>query len=221
MMPRLDSKISAIAVQILKRPLSDEEELEIFRISDVVGMKDVQSFLHLLLVFKLHEDTMKRQFEKLDELEVKLNEKFSEIGELEKKINGTLESAVEKVLGEGAKRIGADMGTAIADGAKETLAAVSGYQCLRGHVILVCFICVVSTLAYWLGSLNILDAVPNGSLLEALLFLPAGWSVFFCGATYVFLWAGDNWDRVKETALYKIFLGLQIFLLCVLVLALL
>jgi hypothetical protein len=57
--------------------------------------------------------------------------------------------------------------------------------------------------------------------LKALLFLPAGWSVFFCGAACAFLWAGDNWDRVKKTALYKIFLGLQVFLLSALALTLL
>ncbi|MDR1508100.1 MAG: hypothetical protein LBS53_00500 [Synergistaceae bacterium] len=220
-MAAYDERISSLAETVLKRPLDDGELAEIYRISDAVGMKDVHSFLHLILVFKLHEDTMKRQFGKLDELEVRLNEKFGEMGELEKKINGTLESSVEKVLGEGAGRIGADMGAAIADGAKETLAAVSGYHCLRGQVILVCFVCVVSTLAYWLGSWDILGAVSRGGTLEALLFLPAGWSVFFCGAVYAFLWAGDNWDRVKETALYKIFLGLQVFLLSALALALL
>jgi hypothetical protein len=220
-MAGLDEKLSVLADTVLKRPLDETERFEIFRISDAVGMKDVQSFLHLLLVFKLHEDTMKRQFGKLDELEVKLNGKFGEIAELEKKINGTLESSVGKVLGEGAERIGADMGAAIADGAKETLAAVNGYHLVRGQVILVCFICAVSTLAYWLGSWNILGAVSQGGPLEALMFLPGGWAVFFSGATYAFLWAGDNWDRVRKTALYKIFLGLQVFLLSALALALL
>jgi hypothetical protein len=220
-MAGLEEKMSVLAETVLKRPLDESERYEILRISDAVGMKDVQSFLHLLLVFKLHEDTMKRQFGKLDELEVKLNEKFGEIAGLEKKISGTLESSVEKILGDGAERIGADMGAAIADGAKETLAAVGGYHCLRGHVILACFICIVSTLAYWLGSWNILGAVSQGGPLEALMFLPAGWTVFFCGAAYAFLWTGDNWDRVKETSLYKIFLGLQVFLLSALALTLL
>jgi hypothetical protein len=216
-----DEKMSVLAETILKRPLDDGELAEIYRISDAVGMKDVHSFLHLILVFKLHEDTMKRQFGKLGELEVRLNEKFGEIVEIEKKINGTLESSVERILGEGAERIGKDMGIAIADGARETLTALDGYHRVRGQVILVCFICIVSTLAYWFGSWNILGAVSQGGPLEALMFLPAGWTVFFCGATYAFLWAGDNWDRVKETALYKILLGLQVLLLSALALALL
>jgi hypothetical protein len=50
-------------------------------------MKDVQSFLHLLLVFKLHEQTMKG--------------KFDEIAELEKKIDETLESSIRKILRDG------------------------------------------------------------------------------------------------------------------------
>jgi hypothetical protein len=66
-----------------------------------------------------------------------------------------------------------------------------------------------------------LNIVPGGSTLEVLLFLPAGWSVFFCGATYTFLWAGDHWNRVKKTTLYKILLGTQVFFLMILFLALL
>ena len=106
-MTSLDEKTSLAAEQILKRPLSDEERYEIYRIADVLGMKDVQSFLHLLLVFNLHEKTM--------------NEKFAEISALERKIHDTLENSVERILGEGEARIGADMGEAIAVRAKEVM----------------------------------------------------------------------------------------------------
>ena len=206
-MASLDEKTSLAAEQILKRPLSDEERFEIYRIADVLGMKDVQSFLHLLLVFKLHENIM--------------NEKFSEMATLEKKIQDTLENSVERILGEGAARIGADMGKAIADGARDTLTSFGEYHTLRGRTILICFICLTSSLAYWLGANNFLSVVPSGGALEALLFLPAGWSVFFCGVTYTFLWAGDHWGRIKKTTLYRTFLGLQIFFLLILALNLL
>jgi hypothetical protein len=211
MMTGLDEKLSVLAETVLKRPLDENERFEIFRISDAVGMKDVQSFLHLLLVFKLHEDTMKRQFGKLDELEVKLNEKFGEIAELEKKINGILESSVEKVLGEGAKRIGADMGNAIAIGAKEALGGSEDYRFLRGQVWIVCLISILTTLAYWLGSANALRAGEDMGALETLLMMPSGWIAFVCCSMYVYMWGFDHWKQVKESIYYKgilAFLGL-------------
>ena len=206
-MAGLDEKTLLAAEQILKRPLNDDERFEIYRIADVLSMKDVQSFLHLLLVFKLHENTMK--------------ENFAKMTALENKIQDTLESSVERILGEGAARIGADMGEAIAKGAREALTSFGEYHTVRGRTILICFLCLTSALAYWLGAGNFLNSVPSGGALEALLFLPAGWSVFFCGATYTLLWAGDNWGRIKKTKLYRTFLGLQIFSLLILALNLL
>jgi hypothetical protein len=172
-----------------------------------MGMSNVQSFLHLLLVFKLHEDTVNGQFKK--------------IAALEEKINNTLESSIDRVLGDGASRIGEEMGDAIEDRAERVLESFGEYRSLRGQTILVCFLCVTYTLVYWLGAAGFLASVPSEGTLEWLLFLPAGWSIFFCGATYTFLWVGDHWGRIKKTVLYKTFLGLQIFLLTALVIALL
>jgi hypothetical protein len=220
-MTNLDEKMSALAEQVLKRPLSDEEQLEIYRISDAVGMRDVQSFLHLLLVFKLHEDSMKRQFDELVPLESRLNGKFAEITALESKINGTLESSIERVLGEGARKIGQDMGDTIVTRAEGALTTVGEYHSLRGQTLIVCFTCMISALAYWLGTGNMLESVSSGGTLEAFLFLPAGWCVFFCGAFYSLLWACDHWHRIKKTTIYKTLMGLQVFFLLLLVLMLL
>jgi hypothetical protein len=206
-MPNHDGKISAIAEQILKRPLSDEEELEIFRISDAVGMKDVQSFLHLLLVFKLHEETMKGRFD--------------EIAALEKKIHETLESSVEKLLRDGTYKIGAELGDTVVSHAQSVLASVREYASLRGQTLVVCFFWVASVFAYWLGAGNVLRHIPPGGILETLMFLPAGWGVFFCGSLYTLLWACDHWKEVKKKAVFKTILGAQIFFLLLLVLALL
>ncbi len=41
-MSSLDAKMSQIAEQVLKRPLTEEEQLEIYKISDVMGMTNVQ-----------------------------------------------------------------------------------------------------------------------------------------------------------------------------------
>jgi hypothetical protein len=206
MMPHLDGKISAIAEQILKRPLSDEEELEIFRISDAVGMKDVQSFLHLLLVFKLHEQTMK--------------DKFDEIAELEKNIRETLESSIRKVLRDGTERIGAELGDSIVSRAESVLASFREYSSLRGQTLVVCFFWVISAFAYCLGTGSVLRHIPSGGILETLLFLPAGWAVFFCGSFYTLLWACDHWKEIKKKSLFKAILGAQIFFLLLLVLTL-
>jgi hypothetical protein len=46
-MPTLDEKMSLMAELVLKRQLSEEEKNEIFRISDAMGMANVQSFLHI------------------------------------------------------------------------------------------------------------------------------------------------------------------------------
>jgi hypothetical protein len=220
-MTKLDGKITALAEEILKRPLRGEEELEIYRISDAVGMRDVQSFLYLLLVFKLHEDTMKRQFEQIVSLENRLNGKFDEMGVLSARIDETLAGSIERILGEGATRIGADMGDEIAEKAGGLLTSFGEYHILRGRTILAGFLCVTFALAYRLGELNVLNAAPQGSMLEAFLFLPAGWSVFFCGATCTFLWTGDHWKTIKKRTLYKTLFGVQIFFLSLLALTLL
>jgi hypothetical protein len=208
-MMKLDEKLSVLAGQVLKRPLSEEERLEIYRISDAVGMRDVQSFLHLLLVFRLHEDTVKKQFEQLDSLESRLNAKFDDMGVLSKRIDGTLTGAVERILGEGAKRIGADMSEAIVSGARDTLTQISEFHSLRGQMTLTCFMTAACCLAYWFGSADVFN--PEVLPRSALTFLPLGWGIFFFCLTHTYLWACDNWKQIKRRPLYKTFFGLQIF----------
>jgi hypothetical protein len=220
-MAKLDEKMSSMAEQVLRRGLTEDEKDEIYRISDAMGMGNVQSFLYLLMVFKLHEDVMREQFERFAALEERMNGKFAEMGVLAERIDGTLKTSIEKILGDSAARIASGMGEEIASGAEETLASFGEYRSLRGQTVLVCFLCVISALAYWLGTSNALRVVPPGSAAEALLLLPAGWCVFFCGTTYTFFWAGDHWGRIKKTRLYKILLGTQAFFLLTLALSLL
>jgi hypothetical protein len=203
----LDEKTSRTAERILKRPLSDEERSEIHRIADALGMKDVQSFLHLLLVFKLHEETM--------------SEKFSEMSVLEKKIQETLESSAERILRDGAARIGAELGDSVAGRAESVIASVKEYSSLRGQALVVCFLWLASAFAYWMGTGDLLRHIPSGGILETLMFLPAGWGVFFCGSFYTLLWACDHWKTIKKRTLYKTIFGAQVFFLLLLALALL
>lgn len=206
-MSGLSEKALFAAEQILKRPLNDGEQLEIYRIADILGMKDVQSFLHLLLVFKLHEETM--------------DEKFSRMVLLEEKIQDTLETCVERTFSDGATRIGANLTATIAEEARKSLTSYGEYHLLRGRTIEVCFICLIAPLAYWLGTNGVLDKASPGGAFETFLLLPGGWCVFFCGVTYTFLWVGDHWERIKRTKLHKMLLSLQLFLLLVLSLSLL
>jgi hypothetical protein len=80
---------------------------------------------------------------------------------------------------------------------------------------------VVSAFAYRLGAGNVLRHVPSGGMLETLLFLPAGWGIFFCGSFYTLLWACDHWKEIKRKAVFKTILGAQILFLLLLVLVLL
>jgi hypothetical protein len=198
-MPSLDGKMKVLSEQVLKRRLSDEEELEIYRISDAMGMSNVQSFLYLLLVFKLHEDAMRGQFEALPALEGRLNEKFDKAAELEKKIDETLESSIERILGEGAARIGADMGDTIAERAKDALTASGEYSSLRGQIILVSFMALALTISYWLGAANVFRISKTQGPVETVLFLPAGWCLFISCAMYAYCWGFDNWRLVKRS----------------------
>jgi hypothetical protein len=215
-MTNLDDKMSVLAEQVLKRPLSDEEQLEMYRISDAVGMRDVQSFLHLLLVFRLHEDGMRKQLDGLVSFENRLNEKFTEIAVLEKKINNTFESSIERVLGEGAQKIGRDMGDYIAKGVEETLGARDDYHFLRGQVWIVCCISLLMAVAYWLGSVGALNADNDVGALDMLLRLPSGWVAFICCSLYTYMWAFDHWKKVKKSVYYKSILALQGLILLVL-----
>ena len=190
-----DRKIADMAAEILRRQLSGEEELEIFRIADAVGMRDVQSFLYLLLVFKLHDDTLLK-------LEGRLNEKFDEMGALSDRIDGTLEKSIERILREGARAVGKETVAAVAEGAKEILGASGDYHFLRGQVWIVFSTSVIATISYWLGLAGVFSAGGTGAM-DILMGLPAGWLAFVCGSTYAYMWCWDHRDRVRDSPYYK------------------
>jgi hypothetical protein len=208
-MTKLDRKITALAEEILKRPLSGEEELELYRISDAVGMRDVQSFLYLLLVFKLHEDTMKQQFEQILSLERRLNDKFDEMGALSARIDETLANSIERILGDGAARIGADMGDEIAEKAGEILSSLKEFHTIRGCIVAASVTGVAATLAYWFGIIGSFRIDELSGIFRSVLLLPAGWWMLFSMASYTYFWCFDNWNKVKRSVYYKCMLALQ------------
>jgi hypothetical protein len=217
-MSSLDEKMSSMAELVLKRQLSEDEKNEIFRISDAMGMANVQSFLHLLMVFKLHEDVTIEQFGRLESLEARLNEKFDEMGELSAKIDKTLEASIERILGDGARAIGRDMGNDIAARACEVLSSVREFHTFRGCIVMAAFTGIISTVAYWLGMSGVLNLGEANGLLSPVLLMPAGWWMLFCLASYTYFWCFDHWYLVKRSALYKGLLALQGLVMIILLL---
>jgi hypothetical protein len=206
-MATLDEKTALAAEQILKRPLNDEERFEIYRIADVLGMKDIQSFLHLLLVFKLHENTM--------------NERFAEIASLEKRIQDTLESSIESILGEGAARIGADMGEAIAERSMEIMSSVDEFYSIKGYIVATSITGIVATVAYWFGVSGTIRMDEISGPFRGVLLLPSGWWMLFSVASYTYFWFFSNWSRVKSSMFHKCILAalgiiMAVLLICML-----
>lgn len=207
MMAGLDEKTELAAEQILKRPLNDEERFEIYRIADILGMKDVQSFLHLLLVFKLHESTM--------------NERFAEMTALENRIQDTLESSVERILGEGAARIGADMGESIAERSEELMSSVSEFYAIRGYIVAAGITGILATITYWFGLSGALNMNEIDGLFKGVLLLPAGWWMLLSVASYTYFWYFENWKRVKRSMFHKCILASLVVIMAVILLSML
>ena len=173
-------------------------------------MNDVQSFLHLLLVFKLHEQTMK--------------DKFDEIAGMEKKINETLENSIWKILRDGTERIGAEVGKDIAANASGILSSFKEFYVIRGYIAAASVTGIVATLAYWLGVFGESGAFKmegTGGPLGNVLLLPAGWWMAFCFAAYGYFWFFDHWKQVKKSAFYKGILVLQTLIVAALLIAML
>jgi hypothetical protein len=217
-MPGLDEKMSSMAELVLKRHLSEDEKNEIFRIADAMGMANVQSFLHLLMVFKLHEDVTREQFGKLESLEARLNERFDEMGVLSAKIDKTLEASIGRILGDGAREIGRNMGNDIAARAGEVLSSLREFHTFRGCIVTVAFSGIISTVAYWLGMSGVFNMNEANGFLSSVLLMPAGWWMLCCLASYTYFWCFDHWKEVKRSALYKGLLALQGLVMIILLL---
>jgi hypothetical protein len=208
-MADFDGALAAAASAILKRELSDEEKREFRDIAGIIGMGSVEDYLYMLMVFKRNEDRITREIASFG---AALSEKLGEISALEKKINGTLEVTIGRVLGEGAARIGADMGEKIAEGAGQTLASFGEYHFLRGQVWITFLMSVIASLSYWLGSANVIRGGGMGPL-EILLLLPSGWLAVICCSMYAYMWSWDHWKLVKNSIRHKLIFASQILLI--------
>ena len=186
-------------------------------------MDNVEDYIYMLMVFKRNEDRLSGKFEEVGEhLDRKfeaIDEKLSEVSSLETRIYETLDAAVSRILSEGARRIGSDMGDEIASQTRSIFSAVGAYHFLKGQIMVACAICASAVLGYFLGWKDVLQLVPGNRVIQTLLYFPAGWCFFICGITYTFFWIGDNWYEIRRKKWYKALLGGQIVGLLLLALA--
>ena len=188
-MTDFNESLKAASLAILRRELSEEERAEFLELGASLGMNTVEDYLYILMIFKRHSDALERRFD--------------EISALERRINNTLESSIERILGEGATRIGADMGKAIAEKSSEVMSSVQEFYGMRGYIVATGITGILAAAAYWFGVsgafiMEEIDGLPRGVLL-----LPAGWWMLISIASYTYFWCFDNWRYVKTSAFHK------------------
>jgi hypothetical protein len=202
-----ENSLRTASQAILKRDLTESERVEFLELASAIGMGNVEDYLYMLMVFKRSED--------------KLNRRFDEMSELEGKIHGTLESSISRVLGDGAREIGRDMGNEIAAAAKDSFREHEQFHYLRGQFAIIGFVLAIATVAYWLGSQFRFDRIDNLSFFGYLLNIHSGLAVFVCAFGYAYFWSADHWKLIKRDWFYKTRFVLQILLVVVLVITLL
>jgi hypothetical protein len=170
------------------------------------------------MVFKRNEDRVNGAISKFSE---SMTARFDEMGALEQKIHDTLENSISRVLGDGAREIGRDLGNEIAAAAKENLKAHEDYHYERGQMLVVGFVATVSTIAYWLGSQFGFEPINNVTFVKYILNLPAGVVIVITAFGFAGLWSLDYWRLIKRDWFYKTRFILQILLLLVLIITIL
>jgi len=173
-------------------------------------MNNVEDYLFILMIFKQNEDRVK---EALTESREEMRAQFEKMSELEQRIDLTLDGSVTRILTDGAQSIGRNMGEQIAQNAKSTLTSYKEHHFLRGQVLVVWMVTLLSTIAYALGAaFGFGDPAQN--VVELILKLPTGFTVLFvCGAFYAMLWSCDYWWQIQSKALYKTRFVAQILVL--------
>jgi hypothetical protein len=216
-MTGFDNTLREVSLAILKRELTENERLEFLDLAGTMGVNDVQDYLYLLMVFKRNEDRIGGQ---LFSFRKEMAAKFEAMSALEKKIDHKLESTISKILSDGAREIGRDMGNHIAESAKDALKGYEEFHLLRGQILAICLISCLAAFSYWLGTGDVLGVLTHGRVgyLREMLRIPASGVMFMCGLLYVMTWILDHWYFVKRYVSYKVTLTLKILVLLALLL---
>jgi hypothetical protein len=213
-MAGFDDTLRAASLAVLKRELTENERIEFLDLAGAIGMNNVQDYLYMLMVFKRNEDNVRYT---LNNFSDKIEARFDETAALERNIRDTLESSIFRVLGDGAREIGRDMGSEIATAAKDSLREYEQFHCLRGQFAIMGFVVSIATAAYWLGSQFRFDQIGNESFFSYLLNLRSGLVLFLCAFGYAYFWSVDHWKLIKKDWLYRTRFVLQIVLVLVLI----
>jgi hypothetical protein len=213
-----ENSLKMASLAILKRELTEKERVEFLELAGAIGMSNVEDYLYMLMVFKRNEDNVKHTLTVFRE---EMKARFDEMATLEQTIRSTLESSISRVLGDGAREIGRDMGSEIAAAAKDSLREYEQFHYLRGQFAIMGFVVAIALTAYWLGSQFRFDQIGNESFFSYLLNLRAGLVLFLCAFGYAYFWSVDHWKLIKRDLFYKIRFVLQILLVVVLVVTLL
>jgi hypothetical protein len=181
-----ENSLKTAALAVLKRDLTERERVEFLELAGAIGMGNVEDYLYMLMVFKRNEDKVNKLIDGFNE---RMMARFDEMGALEKKIDSTLESSISRVLSDGAREIGRDMGSEIAAAAKDSLREYEQFHYLRGQFAIMGFAVAIALTAYWLGSQFRFDQIDNESFLGYLLKLPSGLVLFLCVFGYAYFWS--------------------------------
>jgi hypothetical protein len=217
-MAGFENSLRAASLAILKRELTEGERVEFLELAGAIGMGNVEDYLYMLMVFKQNED---RVNDALASFRNEMKSKFDEMGALAGKIDETLENSITRVLGDGAREIGRDMGYRIAESAKGVLSASEEFHFLRGQTFTAGLIIALSVVSYWLGAVYGFGIEDSGDFLGLFLRLPAGFAVLYCGIAYATMWCFDHWKLVKRDVFQKVRFALQILVLAALLIYLL
>ena len=194
-MPNLDETMTALSKRLLKRPLTERERSEILDIGAILGMKDIQEYLYLFLVFRLSED--------------RLGEKIDELGEVNKQLEEGFRDSLNQTLRDVSRGIGRELGEEIGYRTKKILTETTDFYTMRGCVIFTCFTGIIATLAYWMGAANMLRFDQRSGPFSFILTMPAGWWMIFTGLAFAGFWAHEHWKQILCTStLNKVLLSL-------------
>ena len=216
-MPGFDDSLKTTSRAILKRDLSEEEKFEFLELASTIGMRSVEDYLYILMIFKRNED---RVNDALDTFRHEMNQRFEELNALEKQIDDTLEHTVIETLAQSGQKIASNMGDEISWRAKNTLSAHGDFYFLRGQVAVCALITIIATATYFLGAML---GFGDSSKEKAIFFniiahFPAGLVALVCGIAYTLFWYCDHSDKIEKDFSYLIILVLQILVLLALLL---
>ena len=196
-MPSFNEVLNVTSERVLKRPLSDEERREILELAGVLGIKEVQEYLYMILTFKFHED--------------RLGEKLERMTQVSEHIRDVLQEGTEKILKAAAEDIARNMGRRISEEALKATGALRDYHETRGRILTVSFSGLLMSLGFWLGTFQRGTwSAPGRGIVSALLNLPAGWALLLSMASCSFLWYVDNGEALRRSRKHKILLALQV-----------